>query len=57
MGRKVDSSYVSRVKMTSLNKVPKRKTAPDKPEIREFLLYVRSNFSMYDPSLILEDRL
>jgi hypothetical protein len=56
LGVRLTSSYVSRIKMSSLGKVPKRKTAPDKVEIRNFLLYVRSHFRMYDPGLILEDK-
>lgn len=46
VGRKLDSTYLSKLKFATLGKVPKRKTAPDLSgkQVRDFLVYVKSHF-------------
>jgi hypothetical protein len=57
VGRKIDVSYISNIKYMSRGKLPKRKTLPDLPVVRSFLLYVKSRFCNYDPSVLLvEDK-
>jgi hypothetical protein len=54
VGRGIDSKYISVCKLLSRGKIPKRKTLPDIPVIRSFLLYVKSRFCLYDPSVLLK---
>lgn len=53
VGRKIDTSYISNIKYLSRGKLPKRKTLPDLPDVRDFLLYVKSRFCLFDPSILL----
>jgi hypothetical protein len=52
--RALDSSYVSQIKMRSLNKVPKPKMVPRLPDILKFFEYVKETFAGYDTSLIFQ---
>jgi hypothetical protein len=50
--RSLDSSYVSQIKMRSLNKIPKPRMVPRLPVIIKFFDYVKATFVDYDTSLI-----
>jgi hypothetical protein len=52
--RRLDSSYVSQIRMKSTNKVPKPKMVPRLPEIIKFFDYVKTTFGQYDTSQILQ---
>jgi hypothetical protein len=52
--RALDSSYVSQIKMRSLNKVQKPKMVPRLPEIIKFFNYVQTTFADYDTALVLK---
>lgn len=50
----INSKYISRLKISSLGKVPKLRMVPRLPDILKFFDYVKGTFPDYDPTLVLK---
>jgi hypothetical protein len=51
---KITSKYISRLKITSMGKVPKLRMVPPQPAILKFFEYVKDTYPDYDPTLVLK---
>jgi hypothetical protein len=52
--RTINSKYISRLKISSLGKVPKLRMVPRLPDILKFFEYVKGTFPDYDVNKILK---